>query len=299
MNTAESLPEDAVYYLDYDVISTTHKSQYLKGIIDEHGYFEVNGTRVYTPALAAFLISETVEVRVIVREKYDRKETTVDNTVYYEHTLIREGENRPGVVCGCDYIASYTDGYAEGVKWFNETYAPGPTILYGPRADSYIATLHHLCFSEPFGFLHPGVVSVKGVMPVMIDHGGIKRIGYCSGIVAAIEKLVALHQPLFEQLQELKANIAPTDQKTIKEKKTEQSPALTPDELSLLRRYALRRWEMTSDDSERLAYRLIVPLVSRLNLTFLPGVPPRYADLASVLVQAADAREEELAAQSR
>lgn len=75
--------------------------------------------------------------------------------------------------------------------------------------------------------------------------------------------------------------------------------ALTPGELSLLRRYALRRWEMTADDSERLAYRLVVPLVSRLNLTFLPGVPPRYADLASVLVQAADAREEELAASAR
>ena len=75
--------------------------------------------------------------------------------------------------------------------------------------------------------------------------------------------------------------------------------ALTHDELALLRRYALRRWEMTSDDSERLAYRLIVPLVPRLNLTFLPGVPPRYADLASVLVQAADAREGELAAQAR
>ena len=75
--------------------------------------------------------------------------------------------------------------------------------------------------------------------------------------------------------------------------------ALTHEELLLLRRYALRRWEMTSDDSERLAYRLIVPLVPRLNLTFLPGVPPRYADLASVLVQAADARESELTAQAR
>ena len=75
--------------------------------------------------------------------------------------------------------------------------------------------------------------------------------------------------------------------------------ALTPDELTLLRRFALRRWEMTSDDSERLAYRLVVPLVPKLNLSFLPNVAPRYADLASVLVAAADAREEELAAQAR
>ena len=55
----------------------------------------------------------------------------------------------------------------------------------------------------------------------------------------------------------------------------------------------MRRWQMLPDDSERLAYRLIVPLVGRLNLTFVPGAAPRYADLVSVLVAAADAREEE------
>ncbi len=71
------------------------------------------------------------------------------------------------------------------------------------------------------------------------------------------------------------------------------SDVLSADELALLRRFALRRWEMTPDDSERLAYRLVVPLVERLNLTFVPGAPPRYADLVSVLVAAADAREEE------
>jgi hypothetical protein len=71
---------------------------------------------------------------------------------------------------------------------------------------------------------------------------------------------------------------------------------LTPDELALLRRFALRRYEMTPDDGERLAYRLIVPLIPRLNIVFLDGVPPRYADLVSVLVRAADEREAELEA---
>ena len=68
---------------------------------------------------------------------------------------------------------------------------------------------------------------------------------------------------------------------------------LRPEELALLRRFAVRRWQMTSDDSERLAYRLVAPLVARLNLTFAPGAAPRYADLVSVLVAAADAREED------
>lgn len=72
-----------------------------------------------------------------------------------------------------------------------------------------------------------------------------------------------------------------------------QHPAdvLSAEEIALLRRFAIRRWQMTSDDSERLAYRLIVPLVPRLNLSFSPDVPPRYADLVSFLVAAADARE--------
>ena len=69
---------------------------------------------------------------------------------------------------------------------------------------------------------------------------------------------------------------------------------LSADELELLRRFAVRRWQMDSDDSERLGYRLIAPLVPRLNISFLPGAPPRYADLASALAAAADKREEEL-----
>ena len=67
---------------------------------------------------------------------------------------------------------------------------------------------------------------------------------------------------------------------------------LTVEELDLLRRFSVRRWEMTPDDSERFAYRLIVPLIPRLNLTFVTGAAPRYADLVSVLVAAADARED-------
>lgn len=82
---------------------------------------------------------------------------------------------------------------------------------------------------------------------------------------------------------------------------TVRSPfeTLTADELSLLRRFALRRWEMTPDDAERVAYRIIVPLIARLNLTFVPGAAPRYADLASALVEAADRREAELEAAAR
>jgi uncharacterized RDD family membrane protein YckC len=63
---------------------------------------------------------------------------------------------------------------------------------------------------------------------------------------------------------------------------------LTEEELELLRRFSSRRWEMLPDDAERLAYRLIAPLVPRLNITFLPNVAPRYADLASVIVGTAD-----------
>lgn len=73
---------------------------------------------------------------------------------------------------------------------------------------------------------------------------------------------------------------------------------LADEELELLRRFSSRRWEMLPDDAERMAYRLVAPLVSRLNITFLPNVAPRYADLASVIVGTADltaAEREEMA----
>lgn len=63
---------------------------------------------------------------------------------------------------------------------------------------------------------------------------------------------------------------------------------LTEEEIALLRRFAGRRWEMTPDDAERLAYRLAVPLIERLNILFVPHVPPRYADLITVIVGTAD-----------
>lgn len=63
---------------------------------------------------------------------------------------------------------------------------------------------------------------------------------------------------------------------------------LSSDEIDLLRRFVSRRPDMLSDDAERLAYRLAAPLVPRLNITFIPNVPPRYADLVCVIVGTAD-----------
>ncbi|MBC7805192.1 MAG: RDD family protein [Akkermansiaceae bacterium] len=68
---------------------------------------------------------------------------------------------------------------------------------------------------------------------------------------------------------------------------------LTPGEQSLLRRFAIRRWEMTPDDAERMGYRIIVPLVARLNLSFVAGAAPHYADLVSTIVADLDRTQEE------
>ena len=65
---------------------------------------------------------------------------------------------------------------------------------------------------------------------------------------------------------------------------------LNTDEIALLRRFAIRRWQMTSDDSERLAYRLMVPLVERLEIRFDSNSAPRYADLLSTIVAVTDKR---------
>lgn len=74
---------------------------------------------------------------------------------------------------------------------------------------------------------------------------------------------------------------------------TPPADVLTPEEQALLRRFAIRRWEMTPDDAERMGYRIIVPLVARLNLTFVAGAPPHYADLVSTIVADLDRTQEE------
>lgn len=63
-------------------------------------------------------------------------------------------------------------------------------------------------------------------------------------------------------------------------------------EQALLRRFALRRWEMTPDDSERLGYRIMVPLVAKLNIIFDPNAQPNYADLVSTIVAYLDRAQE-------
>ena len=68
---------------------------------------------------------------------------------------------------------------------------------------------------------------------------------------------------------------------------------LTDGEKALMRRFALRRWEMTPDDAERMGYRIMIPLVSRLNIRFAPGLPPCYADLVSTIVADLDRVQEE------
>ena len=63
-------------------------------------------------------------------------------------------------------------------------------------------------------------------------------------------------------------------------------------ELDLMRRFALRRWEMESVDAERFAARLLGPMTAKLNLRFVPGQPPRYADIVSVIVRIVDGIED-------
>ncbi len=91
------------------------------------------------------------------------------------------------------------------------------------------------------------------------------------------------------------AKAASAQFKTARLPDTVNPPAniLNPEEQALLRRFAIRRWEMTPDDAERLAYRIIVPLVARLNLTFVPGAAPHYADLVSTIVADLDRAQEE------
>jgi len=73
---------------------------------------------------------------------------------------------------------------------------------------------------------------------------------------------------------------------------TDPRTVLTEPELNLMRRFALRRWEMDPQDAEQFAYRLLGPMVGKLNLRFVPGQPPRYADIISVIIRIVDGIEE-------
>jgi uncharacterized RDD family membrane protein YckC len=67
---------------------------------------------------------------------------------------------------------------------------------------------------------------------------------------------------------------------------------LTDAEQHLVRRFALRRAGMSADDAERFAYRLVGPLVERLQIRFTPQEAPRYADLACVLALELDRQQQ-------
>lgn len=129
-------------------------------------------------------------------------------------------------------------------------------------------------------------------------HGQYKRLGdMAAGTFVIKERLAAGSLNLHSATRPGTSSGGPaTVAPTLPENVVNPLDALSGEEMALLRRFAVRRWEMTPDDSERLAYRLVVPLISRLNLRFAPGAPPRYADLVSLLVAAADAREEAEAA---
>ena len=73
---------------------------------------------------------------------------------------------------------------------------------------------------------------------------------------------------------------------------TDPRTVLSEVELELMRRFSLRRWEMEYVDAERFAARLLAPMVAKLNLRFVPGQPPRYADIISVIVRIVDGIEE-------
>lgn len=73
---------------------------------------------------------------------------------------------------------------------------------------------------------------------------------------------------------------------------TDPRTVLTEPELNLMRRFALRRWEMDPQDAEQFAYCLLGPMVGKLNLRFVPGQPPRYADIISVIIRIVDGIEE-------
>lgn len=73
---------------------------------------------------------------------------------------------------------------------------------------------------------------------------------------------------------------------------TDPRTVLSEAELDLMRRFALRRWQMEYADAEHFAARLLTPMIAKLNLRFVPGQPPRYADIISVIVRMVDGIEE-------
>jgi len=132
---------------------------------------------------------------------------------------------------------------------------------------------------------------VVGALSVFF-HGQYKRLGDLAAGTLVVKERPAFSLTTGTSAAAPPGAARPNPAAMLPETIRHPSDVLTKDELVLLRRFVRRRWELTPDDAERLAYRLTVPLIPRLNLTFVEAAPPRYADLVTVLVAAADAREE-------
>jgi uncharacterized RDD family membrane protein YckC len=143
------------------------------------------------------------------------------------------------------------------------------------------------------------LVRIADFVPVFYGVGGLvvffqpqyKRLGDLAAGTLVVKERGAATALDFATYGPMKTPDAPPPE--LPEGVRHPADALTGDELGLLRRFTVRRGQMNPDDAERLAYRMVVPLVTRLGLHFAPGAPPpRYADLIGALVRAADARDE-------
>jgi len=100
---------------------------------------------------------------------------------------------------GTEYMDSYTEGYKEGVEYWNDNFAISRDVLYGANGQKYITDLlNNYNKIEHTGGFKEGWKFVKKQYPTTVSHKTIKEYGYYSGIVCMTDEFMKKYSSVFE-----------------------------------------------------------------------------------------------------
>ena len=100
---------------------------------------------------------------------------------------------------GTKYRESYSNGFREGVQYFENEYKISPDTLYGEHAETYVRALHDQYFHSGKRKYDGWDHAIKEYPVAGITHNLIREYGYYSGLVHCVKELIRKHGKLFEK----------------------------------------------------------------------------------------------------
>jgi hypothetical protein len=182
----------------------THNYKRLKQSINERGFYGINSDnrlfKIYTPEIALIFSKTTLKV-----ENMETQTETLINTF--------------------DFLKTYIEAYKEGEQYFENEFKLLVNGMYSENAKYYVKDIHDNFFHVQHEPSKEGWSYVKNCYPFILNHEGIKKFGYYSGIVSKVEEQVKKYYQIFKTFDVCEHNEQP--ELTIKPKPESLSDLIT------------------------------------------------------------------------